>query len=99
MCSAPANEEEKMTPTVTTELAYRESAGLGVALLWNAETGELLVTVNETSGDSFALEVDGADALHAFYHPYAYASRLGIPFGEPVDAVGSDNFDFLEASL
>jgi hypothetical protein len=99
MYSAPANEEEKMTPTVTTELAYRESAGLGVALLWNAESGELLVTVNEASGDSFALEVDGADALHAFYHPYAYASCLGIPFGELAAALESDDFEFLEASL
>jgi hypothetical protein len=65
-----------------TDLLYRENGGIEVVLLWRPEAGELLVSVSDAaSGDSFVLEVDGGCALDAFYHPYAYAARLGIPFG------------------
>jgi hypothetical protein len=32
---------------------------------------------DERSGESFELAVDGADALSAFHHPFAYAYREG----------------------
>ncbi|HET7856185.1 MAG TPA: hypothetical protein VFL41_06980 [Gaiellaceae bacterium] len=85
--------------TTPTELASRDSGSIAVALFWDERTNELLVTVAEaSSGDSFALEIaDGPSALDAFYHPYAYASHLGIPFTEPLDAAAtSEPFDFAE---
>jgi hypothetical protein len=72
-----------------TELAYRENSGVNVALFWDADMQELLVRVNDTcSGDSFSLDVDGANALDVFYHPYAYASERGVHFLPPAVAVG-----------
>ena len=86
-----------MSPSVPTELASRENGGITVALFWTEATGELLVAVADAaSGGSFALEVDGASALDAFYHPYAYASRLGISFADPLDDSAVD--DLLDAA-
>jgi hypothetical protein len=43
---------------------------------WNPRTNQLFVAVgDERYGESFELEVDAADALDAFRHPYAYAKR------------------------
>lgn len=68
-------------PSFATELAYRKNGGIEVVLLWSSEAGELLVSVSDVaSGDSFVLEVDSGSALDAFYHPYAYAARVGIPY-------------------
>ena len=65
-----------------TELAYRETGDIEVLLIWNRETDELVVSVSDVaSGDAFALDVDSANALDAFYHPYAYAALVGLPFG------------------
>jgi hypothetical protein len=65
-----------------TELAYRKNGGVEVVLLWNAEADVLVVSVTDVaSGDGFAFDVDSEAALDAFYHPYAYAALVGIPFG------------------
>jgi hypothetical protein len=56
------------------ELARRTSDGIEVRLLWNSQTDRVSVTVqDERSGESFELEVDSADALAAYRHPYTYA--------------------------
>jgi hypothetical protein len=58
------------------ELDRRSSDGIDVALLWAPRTNRLLVAVvDERDGYSFELQVDAADALDAFRHPFAYAGR------------------------
>jgi hypothetical protein len=75
---------QEMTHAGPTELAYREGGGIEVALLWDPESDELVVTVVDGgSGDSFELSVESAYALDAFRHPYAYAARSGVPFLPP----------------
>jgi hypothetical protein len=67
--------------TTLTELAYRRSAGIEVALFWNVATNELSVTVvDEASGDAFGLPAAPERALDVFYHPYAHAAFCGIKF-------------------
>jgi hypothetical protein len=62
--------------TYLRELDQRNSDGIDVRLLWNSATDAVTVSVNDTKRrESFELEVDGADALDAFNHPYAYAGR------------------------
>ena len=60
----------------TRELAYRSSAGIDVALRWDAESDELTVTAFDSS-TSELLELPAAreHALDVFNHPYAYAAR------------------------
>jgi hypothetical protein len=60
----------------TRELDHRYGDGIEVKLLWNSLTDRVSVTVeDERTGEFFELGVDPADALIAFEHPYAYASR------------------------
>lgn len=60
------------------ELDQRTSDDIEVRLLWNSRTNEVFVAVEERrSGESFEVTVQGAHALDAFRHPYAYrASEL-----------------------
>jgi hypothetical protein len=56
------------------ELDRRTNDGIDVRLPWNSLTGRVSIAVADgRSGDSFDLQVDPADALAAFHHPYAYA--------------------------
>lgn len=59
------------------ELDQRSNDGIDVSLLWNSLTNRVSVAVeDQRTGEFFELEVvDHEDALIAFYHPYAYASR------------------------
>ncbi len=58
------------------ELDRRSAHGIDVALLWNPHTRLLFVAVeDEHESDSFRIQVDAADALDAFRHPYVYARR------------------------
>ncbi len=60
------------------ELDHRTGDGIDVTLCWNAGANRLIVAVqDERDGDSFDVEVDAAEALHAFHHPFAYAHRRG----------------------
>jgi hypothetical protein len=70
-----------MTVTDTTseigirELDRRQSDGIDVRLLWDSRTDTIIVAVeDEKTEESFEVEVDAADALDAFRHPYAYTS-------------------------
>jgi len=58
------------------ELDHRLGDGIDVTLLWSRRTGGVFVLVVDLRyGDSFDLEVDPADALDAFRHPYAYVEH------------------------
>jgi hypothetical protein len=62
------------------ELAYRESDGLHVALLWDERHDRLRVSVLDTkNGESFALEARRDKALDVFHHPYSYAASRSAP--------------------
>lgn len=66
---------EAKSPSMTRELDRRINDGIEVTLLWDPQTYRVAVAVEDhRAGDSFELEVDPADALNAFRHPYAYAA-------------------------
>lgn len=53
------------------ELDHRTSDGIAVTLLWNAQTKQVFVAVeDDRNAEWFTLEVRAADALDAFHHPY-----------------------------
>ncbi len=57
------------------ELAYRESDGIEIALLWNAAENRVVVQVADAKdGGCWEIAVESDRALDAFYHPYAYAT-------------------------
>ena len=76
------------------ELATRDSDGLTVSLLWDPATDAVKVTVADSrlaglTYRDFELHVDGADALSAYYHPFALAAAQGMAF----DAVDRESLD------
>jgi hypothetical protein len=57
------------------ELAKRAASGLEVALLWNRSSNRVKVAVSDDRVCHYLdFEVARADALDAFYHPFAYAT-------------------------
>jgi hypothetical protein len=72
------------------ELDHRSGDGIDVTLLWDADADVVLVAVeNEHTGECFRIAVDGADALEAFRHPYAYERGCDtVP--ESVTSISSD---------
>jgi hypothetical protein len=57
------------------ELAFRESDGVSIRLLWHPREGAVTVAVEDKRADhQFELAVDRKRALEAFYHPFAYAA-------------------------
>ena len=66
-----------------TELAVRENEGLAVSLLWSRSAGRVRVAVADARLDEeFEFDVAGADALAAFYHPFAFAADRGLGCGD-----------------
>jgi hypothetical protein len=64
------------------ELASRERDGLVVSLLWSRSAGRVTLAVADQNLDEeFQINVAGAHALDAFYHPFAYAAGRGLAFG------------------
>jgi hypothetical protein len=62
--------------SATRELAQRLSGTVEVLLLWQREIDRVELSVRDVStGAGFHLEVAPANAIDAFYHPYAYAAR------------------------
>jgi hypothetical protein len=56
------------------ELASRENNGLAIALLWSKAADQVKVTVVDGRlEEEFEFDVERAEALPAFYHPFAYA--------------------------
>ncbi|MGB2953438.1 MAG: hypothetical protein WBB74_08590 [Gaiellaceae bacterium] len=63
--------------TARRELNRRRAGGLEVVLYWYGDADNVSVSVSDaTTGADFELEVESANALDAFWHPYAYASAL-----------------------
>jgi hypothetical protein len=57
------------------ELANRVGDGLQISLVWSKSADRVRVTVfGERLREPFDIHVDGADALSAFHHPFAYAA-------------------------
>ena len=60
-----------------TELAHRTNDDIAVSLLWNRETDDLLVVVeDERNGGSFSLHAARERALDVFNHPFAYQASV-----------------------
>ena len=61
---------------VLEELAFRESDGISVSLLWLRGTDDVHVVVRDRKrGHSFDVEVRPSDSpMDVFRHPYAYAA-------------------------
>jgi hypothetical protein len=63
------------------ELASRAGDGLQISLVWSKAADRVKVTVlDERLREPFDIHIDGADALSAFHHPFAYvgtARRAG----------------------
>ena len=63
------------------ELAQRSGDGLEVTLLWSKSRARVKVAVADSrTGDQFELQVAGANALSAFYHPFAFAASRGVSY-------------------
>jgi hypothetical protein len=68
--------------TSVRELDHRRCDAIDVTLGWDPLTNGVSVVVrDERLGESLAFEVDPADALSAFHHPYAYAPNLALADG------------------
>ncbi len=66
------------------ELADRSVDGLDVRLWWSSSTGRVQVTLaDHRGGDHLVVDVDGADALDAFRHPFAYVDRAADRLPRP----------------
>jgi hypothetical protein len=64
------------------ELATREGDGLTISLHWSKSTARVRITVFDSRLDEFCdIHVDGADALSAFEHPFAYVGSRSVPDG------------------
>ena len=66
------------------ELAHRSSNGLDVSLVWARSTNTVSVCVyDEQFDEEFEIAVDpGTSPLAVFTHPFAYAARQGIEYGD-----------------
>ena len=63
------------------ELAVRENDGLTVSLYWSKTTNRVQISVVDQMFDAeLRVDVAGACALDAFYHPFAYAAGAGLGF-------------------
>jgi hypothetical protein len=56
------------------ELAHRINEGIDVTLFWSKASNRVMISVlHARSSTALEFEVDGADALDAFNHPFVYA--------------------------
>ena len=56
------------------ELDHRVNDGFDVSLLWDPETGRVFLAIeDERNAEWITMDVDPADALEAFQHPFAYS--------------------------
>jgi hypothetical protein len=70
----PATRRSLSAPT--RELAQRLNGTTEVLLLWHPEIDRLELSVQDlATGAGFHVEVAPANAIDAFYHPYAYVAR------------------------
>lgn len=58
------------------ELDHRSGNSIDVMLVWEpVEDCVFVGVIDQCTGTEFAVEVDPANALDAFYHPFAYQAR------------------------
>jgi hypothetical protein len=63
------------SPDTLRELDARRADGLDIRLLWDPADDTVTVTVADTRTEElFIIPVDSHEALHAFEHPFVYAS-------------------------
>jgi len=63
------------------ELARREGDGLVVSLFWSRATDRVkIAVVDQMFDEELHVDVPGACALDAYYHPFAYAAGRGLGF-------------------
>jgi len=80
-------DEALVAPEDWRELASRAADGLEILLLWSKSTDRVKLTVVDSRlGEEFELGVASRDALTAYHHPFAYAARRGVCFGDAVRA-------------
>jgi hypothetical protein len=61
------------------ELAHRTSDGIEVTLFWSKPSNLVTVAVLDARSDeALEFDVEGAAALDAFNHPYAYAAARRV---------------------
>ena len=76
-------------PASWVELGKRAADGLELLLLWNRSSNRVKVAVNDARlCHHLDFEVASADALRAFYHPFAQAAARLAP-GAPRPAIAS----------
>jgi hypothetical protein len=79
-----------MSTTQRRELAYRSVDGIEVSLFWTRPSNRVTVELFDAQiVERFEFEVDPADALDAFNHPYSYAATrsLSVEAAKPKLAV------------
>jgi hypothetical protein len=75
---APQQAAGECLSATTRELAQRLSGADEVLLLWHPESDRVELSVrNLATGVGYEIEIAPADAIDAFYHPFAYAARCG----------------------
>ena len=90
--SAPSRENPSELTTTAgrgrRELAFRESDGITVQLLWESDIDALTLSVEDgRAGVSFELPVARDRGLEAFQHPFAYAHAIGgLCFGDACES-------------
>ena len=87
--SAPPRENPSELTTTAgrgrRELAFRETDGITVQLLWESDTDALTLSVEDgRAGVFFEVPVACDRGLEAFNHPYAYAA--GLCFGDACES-------------
>ena len=79
-CSDRSARELKAAPRVVLE--SRESAGIRVTLVWEADTDTAAVLVeNDAADDRFELVVESdVNPLDVYEHPFAFAAWRGVEY-------------------
>jgi hypothetical protein len=74
------------------ELAARENDGLEVTLTWSKSADQVRINVSDLKSDSqLTLDAAGADALTAYYHPFAFTADRDACLGEPTRESGIES--------
>ena len=62
------------------ELAFRDSSGTHVLLLWSRRTGRAAIVLEDPDGEDIEMEVRAHEnPLELFRHPFVYTAQRGHP--------------------
>jgi hypothetical protein len=80
MSPSELSDATSMTNDDWGELATRSGNGLEISPCWSKSADGVRITVvDQRLDESFDIEVDGADALRALEHPFAFATSRAVP--------------------